>query len=163
MRTFFAHTYRERRLLARGMKPGPEKDSKNLQAFAALDQTKVQLVFDKGRVSLQPVLAFDRAEGRVLLLRTTGARRGDRSVAATRSSRRAASWRGPTGAAAIQSVVDARGGGFDPATAVSQSPIFFRGPADANEPSRYCEIYNRFSGIVPRPSGDSRRLPEAAS
>ena len=49
VRTFFAHNYRERRLLARDLKPGTAEDSKNLQAFAALDQSKVQLVFDRER------------------------------------------------------------------------------------------------------------------
>ena len=49
LRTFFAHTYRERRLLARGVTAGTADDSKNLQAFAALDQTKVQLVYDRER------------------------------------------------------------------------------------------------------------------
>src|SRR5262249_13189229 len=49
VRTFFAHNYRERRLLARDVRPGTAEDSKNLQAFAALDQSKVQLVYDRER------------------------------------------------------------------------------------------------------------------
>jgi len=49
VRTFFANTYRERRLLAKDLTAGSSADSRNLQAFAALDQSKVQLVYDQAR------------------------------------------------------------------------------------------------------------------
>ena len=148
VKTFFANNYRERRLLARDLKPGDANDSKNLQAFAALDQSKVQLVFDREAstysvysLSNEQKIAFcfygETESAAVSTSSELGVMEMGRDPAADRRS-------------CHQSVIDA-GAEESPRRGISPTPIFFRGAADVQEPSRYCGIYNRFSRIVPRP------------
>ena len=154
-RTFFANSYRERRQLARGMNLDPEKDSKNLQSFAALDQTKVQLVYDKGlsaynlyALSAEQKVAFcfydDRPQTGVPpsqyeVVQAGGERVGDRK-------------------SCYQSVVDAP---MEDSTRPqpSETPVFFRGPAEVKQLSSYCDIYNRFARITP-PETDGDGYPK---
>lgn len=142
LKTFFAHSYRERRVLAKGMSIDIEKDSRNLQAFAALDQTKTQLVYDKGlsayslyALSPEPKVAFCFYEGR--------------SAGAASPSQYETMQMGtaspPDRKSCFQPVVDiAPEDSTRPQ--IGQTPLFFGGPARVQEPSRYCAIYNRFTG-----------------
>ena len=151
VRTFFAHSYRERRQLARGMNLDPEKDSKNLQAFAALDQTKVQLVYDKGLAAYnlyalapEQKVAFcfydDRPPTGVPPSQYEVVQAGAERVGDRRSC--------------YQSVVDAP---VEDSTRpqLSETPVFFRGPAEVKQASRYCEIYNRFARVTPPVTDDA--------
>ena len=141
LKSFFAHSYRERRLLASGLNLEPEKDPRALQSFAALDQTKTQLVFDQGTrtyslyaVSGDPRIAFCMASGAdgvgdYMPIAAGAGTAGDRQgcfqpvveVQAEDSTRR------PQG----------------------ESPLAFPGPRAVTEPSRYCAVYNRFVGVTP--------------
>jgi len=152
VRTFFANNYRERRLLARDLKPGDAHDSKNLQAFAALDQSKVQLVFDREAgtysvysLSNEQKIAFcfygEAESAAVSTSGDVGVMEMGRDPAADRRS-------------CHQSVIDA-GAEESPRRGINPSPEFFRGTADVTEPSRYCGIYNRFARIVPRPQASA--------
>lgn len=155
VKTFFAHNYRERRLLARGLQPGAPEDSKNLQAFAALDQTKVQLVYDRERgtysvysLSSEQKVAFcfyDDAQP---------AEPASAQMEFIESGRES----GPDRRNCFQSVVDVRAEETR-TRAVSPSPIFFPGAAAVKEESRYCGIYNRFSGTVPSPAAKPGGYP----
>jgi len=145
VRTFFANTYRERRLLARGMKLDPEKDSKNLQAFAALDQTKVELVYDQGlsaynlyAVSKEQKVAFCFYEDRPPPGRPPAQYEIIQAGADRVSDRRSC----------FQPVVEAP---VEDSTRPQpiERPVFFRGPVEVKEASRYCEIYNQFVGVSP--------------
>jgi hypothetical protein len=145
VRTFFANTYRERRVLARGVKLDPAKDSKAFAQLAALDQSKVRLSFDRDSaaynlhsLSSEQKVAFcfydDRPTRPVPpsqyeVVQAGGEQPGDRR-------------------SCYQSVVDASA--EDSTTPrLSEAPVFFRGPAEVKQASRYCEIYNRFSRITP--------------
>ena len=158
VRTFFAHGYRERRLLARDLTPGTAADSRNLQAFAALDQTKVQLVYDskRGTYSLYSLAGdqkiafcfYGEAEASAAASTT-----GDLGV--IESGREPATDR----RSCFQSIVDVSA--EDTARrSVSPSPVFFTGAAETSEASRYCSIYNRFSGIVPKPAATPGGYPK---
>jgi hypothetical protein len=142
LKTFFAHSYRERRVLANGINLDIAKDSRNLQSFAALDQTKTQLVYDKGlaayslyALSPDPKVAFcfyeDRSAG------TTAPSQYETIQAGTAAPLDRKS--------CFQSVVD-----IPPEDStrpqISQTPLFFSGQAQLNAPSNYCSIYNRFTG-----------------
>jgi len=146
VRTFFANTFRERRLLAKGMNLDPEKDSKNLQNFAALDQTKVQLVYDKGlsayslyALSNEQKVAFcfydDRTSPSLQPPQYGIMQAGGEQMSDRRSC--------------YQSVVDAP---VEDSTRpqLSETPVFFRGPAEVKQESRFCEIYNRIARVTPR-------------
>jgi hypothetical protein len=133
--TFFAHTYRERRLLAKGMTLDTEKDSRSLQGFAALDQTKVQLVIDKGlstyslyALSNEPQVAFCFYENNQTAEFISA---GPASPSSKRSC--------------FQSTVVITPDDLTRQEIV-ETPILFRGPAVVKAPSRNCEIYNRFTG-----------------
>lgn len=145
LKTFFAHTYRERRLLAQGMNLDAEKDRRNLQAFAALDQTKVQLTYDKSR-SVYSLYALSN-DPKVALCFFE-----ERQAAELPSSQYESIQAGPTPVtdrkSCFQSVVEAPAEDSTKAQIIA-SPIFFRGPADVKETSRYCEIYNKFTGASP--------------
>jgi hypothetical protein len=153
-RTFFANTYRERRQLAKGMNLDPEKDSRNLQSFAALDQSKVQLVYDKGlsaynlyALSNEQKVAFcfydDRPAGGIPQSQYEIVQAGAGRATDRRSC--------------YQSVVDAP---MEDSTRppLSEAPVFFRGPAEVRQATRYCEIYNQFSRITP-PVTDAAGYP----
>jgi hypothetical protein len=128
-------------VLATGLNLDLDKDSRNLQSFAALDQSKIQLVFDKGTraynlyaLSPEPKVAF-------CLSGASSERAGDFEVVSA----------GAPGIASKQncfrSVVEVPA--EDSTRAVSpESPLMFGGPASVSEPSRYCDIYNRFLGIL---------------
>jgi hypothetical protein len=141
LRTFFAHSYRERRLVARGISPGPSEDSKNLQKLAALDQSKMQLVLDRelGTYNLYSLsgeqkIAFcfyDDAE----IARAASAQYEVIEAEGTAGDRRSC----------VESVVET-GGDDRPQRARSPLRVFFPGIAQVTSPSRYCGIYNRFTG-----------------
>lgn len=150
LRTFFAHSFRERRLIARDISPGAPDDSKNLQKFAALDQTKMQLVFDRERrtynlysLSSEQKIAFCFYDEAQLARASSAQYEIIDSGADTVSDRRSCS----------QSVVDVTS--EEPARRV-RSPlrVFFPGVAAVQQPSRYCGIYNRFTGISPPAKAD---------
>ena len=155
LRTFFAHSYRERRLVARGISPGSAEDSKNLQKLAALDQSKMQLVLDRelGSYSLYALsgeqkIAFcfyDDAE----VARASSAQYEVIESGGTGSDRRSC----------FESVVDT-GADEGPRRARSPFRVFFPGVAAVEEPSRYCGIYNRFTGTGPQPAAKVDRYPK---
>ena len=157
VKTFFAHNYRERRLLARGLSPGEAGDNKNLQTLAALDQTKMQLVYDRerGTYSLYS-LASEQKVAFCFYDDAQPAGPASAQYEFIESGRES----GPDRRNCYQSVVDV--GMEDTARrALNPSPVFFPGAAAVNEASRYCGIYNRFSGTVPvppaKPGGYPRR------
>ena len=145
LQTFFAHSYKERRLLASGLNLELEKDSRSLQSFASLDQSKIQLVYDKGAraynlyaLSPEPKVAFCLSDG--------GASAG-RGVAGYEVI-----GAGPSALSnkqnCFRSVVEVPAEDSTHA-AIVESPLAFGGPAAVREPSRYCGIYNRFVGTQP--------------
>jgi hypothetical protein len=147
LKTFFAHSYRERRVLARGLSLDAVKDNRGLPSFAALDQTKIQLSYDKGlsaynlyALSPEQKVAFCFYESK----RPSGPEDSPyafvNSGAATLKDKRSCS----------QSVVDIP---MEDSTrdGVGEYPIFFPGAAEARQPSDYCSIYNRFVGADPAP------------
>ena len=154
LRTFFANNYRERRLLARDLQPGAAEDSKNLQAFAALDQSKVQLVYDRDRgtyslysLSADQKIAFCfyddyqvAAAPQVEVIEAGAPTAGDKRTC-------------------FQSVIEVAAENAA-RRVLTPLPVFFRGPAEVKEASRYCAIYNRFTGTGPvaaaRPDGYPR-------
>jgi len=145
LKTFFAHSYRERRVLARGMSPDAAKDGRNLQSFFALDQAKTQLIYDKGTsaytlyaLSPDPKVAFCFYDNRTP--DTASPSQYETMQMGTSSTIDRTS--------CFQTVVDAAP---DDSTRprISQTPLFFTGPAQVKEPSRYCGIYNRFTGDSP--------------
>jgi len=145
LKTFFAHTYRERRLLASGLNLEPDKDSRGLQSFAALDQNKIQLVLDKGAraynvyaLSPDPKVAFCLAE-----TASSGA-----NAAADFEVVAAGAVSGPVRQSCSQPVVDIPAEDSTRAH-VPESRLPFSGPVAVSRPSRYCSIYNRFTGIEP--------------
>jgi len=142
--TFFATSYRERRLLARGLKAGDTHDSRNLQAFAALDQSKVQLVYEReqGTYSLYSIASEQKVAFCFYDQARAGGAMGSQYEAiesgAAATSRRSCS----------QSIVDV---GVEDSTsrALNPLPIFFSSGAARIEPSSYCSIFNRFVGTGP--------------
>lgn len=155
LKTFFAHTYRERRLLASGLNLEAEKDSRTLQSFAALDQNKTQLVYDKGKraynlyaLSPEPKVAFCLSDSSS----SPGRAAADFEVISA----------GP-------STLDDKQNCFRPVVEVPaedstrapvpESPLAFAGPTAVTDPSRYCSIYNRFIGSQPlEKKGDYPKL-----
>jgi hypothetical protein len=147
--TFFAHSYRERRLLAKGMRLDPEKDSRGLQSFAMLDQTKTQLVLDPGgstyslyAMSSDPKVAFCFFEENDSTAEFIAAGMG------SPSNKRSC----------FQSVVDIAP--EDTASQqVTETRLFFQAPRAVIRPTPYCAIYNRFTGAsTATPAGVYPRL-----
>jgi hypothetical protein len=144
LKTFFAHSYRERRALATGINLEAEKDSRMLQSFASLDQNKGQLVYDRGT----------RAYNLYALS-------PDPKVAFCLSQRVSASGRGPADfemiGGANPAMLPSKQNCFRPVVELpaedsskpptGESPLTFEGVATRSAPSRYCEIYNRFLGM----------------
>lgn len=143
LKTFFAHSYKERRLLASGLHLDLEKDAKNLQAFASLDQSKIQLVYDRGAraysvyaLSPDPKVAFCLVE--------------DIPPAGGTSSQFEFITAGQPAQSSRQSC-------FRPIVEVPpedstmmqvpESPIPFAGPTSVKQATRYCDLYNRFMGM----------------
>jgi hypothetical protein len=153
LKTFFAHSYRERRVLARGLSLN-EKDGRGLQSFAALDQGKMQLSYDKGTsaynlyaLSPEQKVAFcfyesKRAAG------PSASRYEFIDSGATRLRNRKSCY---------QVVVDAP---EEDSTApeISESPVFFPGAKEVKEASGYCAAYNRFVGQGPAEIGGYPKL-----
>ena len=147
LKTFFAHSYRERRLLASGV--NLDKDTRNLRAFAALDQKKIQLVFDRGRgshsvyaLSPDPKVAFCIAESsdpeaRPMTENFEMIMTGEAGARSTQNC--------------FRSVVEV---GVEDSTRVEipGSRVTFPGAEARQKASRYCEIFNRFTGIERLPS-----------
>ena len=155
LRTFFAASYRERRLLARDLKQGDAHDSRNLQTFAALDQSKVQLVFDRERgtynlysLSNEQKIAFCFYDEAQVSIGAPGQFEAiDSGPAAT--SRRSCS----------QSVVDVGAEALQP-RGLNPTPVFFSGPAAVNDASPYCSIFNRFTGTGRAPGTKGAEYPK---
>jgi len=155
LRTFFAHTYRERRLLASGLTVGGDRDGGIVRGIASLDLSKLQMVYDRERgtanlysLSSDQKVAFcffDDAQA-------AGASSQFESIdsgPATTSNRRSC----------FQSIVDVQREDTG-LRAISPSPIFFRGAAAVKEASRYCDIYNRFTGTGPMPAAKPGEYPK---
>ncbi len=155
LKTFFAHSYKERRLLAQGLKLEAEKDSKNLQALAALDQTKVQLVYDRGR-SAHSLYALSSEQ------KISFCFYDDNQSAGSSSSRYESITAGPASAgnkrSCFQSVVEIPAEDSTK-TEINESPVFHPGPAAVKEVSPYCAIYNHFTGAsAMQKTGDYPKL-----
>lgn len=147
LRSFFAHSYRERRLLAGGLNLEPEKDSRAIQPFVALDQTKTQLIYDKGTrtyslytLSPDPKVAFCVADA--------AAGFGMRIMAAGETGI-------PTRQNCFRPMVDVPP---EDSThpSIFETPIAFPGPASVTEPRKYCAIFNQFVGVGPQHAGAPR-------
>jgi len=155
LKTFFAHSYRERRLLARGLNLDAEKDTKNLQGLAALDQSKIQLVYDRGRsthslytVSNEQKIAFcfydenqsaGSSSAQMESISADGTPAGDKK-------------------SCFQSMVE-----IPPEDStrkeINETPIFFKGPGVVKAASPYCAMYNHFTGVSPvQKTGDYPKL-----
>ena len=144
LRTFFAASYRERRLLARGIKPGEAQDSRNLQAFAALDPAKVQVILDPqtGTYALYSL----STEQKVAFCFYDDARTGGAGSAQFESIEMGPVTTSRSGCS--QSIVD-MGVETERSRGRNAVPIFFSGAAAVTEPSSYCAIFNRFVGAGP--------------
>ena len=145
LKTFFANTYRERRLLVAGLNLAGDKDSNSVRAIAQLDLTKVQVVYDRERathslysLSSEQKVAFCFYDDAQFAGPSSAQFEFIESDRTTRSDKKNC----------FQSVVDV--GPEDAGLrGVIPSPIFFSGAAAANEASRYCGIFNRFAGVGP--------------
>jgi hypothetical protein len=137
-------------VLATGLSLDAVKDNRGLPSFAALDQSKIQLSYDKGlsaynlyALSPEQKVAFCFYENQRPAGAGTSPYAFVNSGAATLKDKRSCS----------QSVVDippedsTRAG-------LGESPIFFPGAVEAKQPSDYCSIYNRFVGVDPAPKTD---------
>lgn len=140
--TFFANTYKERRLIAKGLKFDLSRDGKLLQDFATLDPAKAQLIYDKGpssynlyALSAEPKIAFCFHEGNESTVRSSSQYEFIAAGPASPSSKNSC----------FQSVVEVQP---EDSTRpdINPVPIFFTQPELMREPSRYCGIYNRFVG-----------------
>jgi hypothetical protein len=148
LRTFFAHTYRERRMLATGLNLEAEKDSRTLQSFAALDQNKTQLVYDRGtRAYNLYSLAAESKVAFCLSQAPSAPPQAGASFEVITSGPSALA----TGQNCFRQVVEVPAEDSTRSPAM-ESPLAFSGAAAVTEPSRYCAIYNRFLGI---PAGKS--------
>lgn len=157
LKTFFANTYKERRLVVGGLNLAGDKDGNSVRAIAQLDLTKVQVVYDRERATYS--LYSLSSEQKVAFCFYDDARSAAPSSVQYEfiESGRAS---GSDKRSCFQSVVDIRA--EDAALkAIIPSPVFFSGPAAVSEVSRYCTIFNRFAGIGPSPAatpGDYPRL-----
>jgi hypothetical protein len=143
--TFFANSYRERRLIAKGLKFDLSKDGKLLQDFATLDPAKAQLVYDKGQstynlyaLAAEPRVAFCFHEGNEATAPSSPQYEYITTGPASPTSKNTC----------FQSVVEVQPEDST-RTDLNATPIFFPQPALVREPSRYCGIYNRFTGTEP--------------
>lgn len=149
LKTFFAHTYRERRVLARGLNLDLEKDAKNLQSFAALDQNKIQLVYDSGAraynvfaLSPDPKVAFCLFDSAAIGEAKPGEFEFITAGGPARNNKQNC----------FQQVVEIPAENSNQLQ-LRETPITFIAPAAALDPSRYCAMYNRFTGIVASDAG----------
>lgn len=155
LKTFFANTYRERRLVVGGLNLAGDKDSNSIRAIAQLDLTKVQVVYDREQATYS--LYSLSSEQKVAFCFYDDAQSSGSSAARYEFIES-----GPTSRSdkrnCFQSVVDI---GADDAglRAIIPSPVFFSGAAAPNEVSRYCGIFNRFAGIGPSPAATPNGYP----
>jgi hypothetical protein len=155
LKTFFAHSYKERRLLASGLNLDAEKDTRNLQGLAALDQSKVQLVYDRGR-SAHSLYALSNEQKIAFCFYD------ENQPGGSSSSRFESIAAGATSAgektSCFQSVVEIPAEDSTKKQ-ISESPIFHAGPAPVKSASPYCSIYNKFTGASPvQTTGDYPKL-----
>jgi len=155
LKTFFANTYRERRLVVGGLNLSGDKDSNSVRAIAQLDLTKVQVVYDRERATYS--LYSLSSEQKVAFCFYDDAQSGGPSSGQYEfiESERVP---GSDKRNCFQSVVDIRAedAGLRP---IIPSPVFFSGVAAVNEASRYCGIFNRFAGIGPSPAATPGGYP----
>jgi len=155
LKTFFANTYRERRLLVAGLNLAGDKDSNSVRAIAQLDLTKVQVVYDRERATHS--LYSLSNEQKVAFCFYDDAQFAEPSSALFESIESGRT-SGSNKRNCFQSVVDI--GPEDAGLrAIIPSPIFFSGAAAANEASRYCGIFNRFTGVGPGPAATPGGYP----
>ena len=155
LKTFFAHAYKERRLLARGLNLEAEKDSKNLQGLASLDQSKVQLVYDRGRSSHS--LYAMSSEQKIAFCFYDENQSGGPSSPRFESITAGATSAGEKNTC-FQSVVE-----IPPEDStkkeINESPIFHTGSGAVKTASPYCTIYNHFTGTsAAKKTGDYPKL-----
>ena len=140
--TFFAHHYKERRLIAQGLKFDLSRDGRMLQDFATLDPNKAQLVYDKGAasynlyaVSSEPKVAFcffdNGSPGSASGVNAEFISAGTAALADKKNC--------------FQPVVE-----IPPEDStrvvIGETPVFFPGAAPRGTASPYCRSYNRFTG-----------------
>ena len=143
LRTFFAHTYRERRLLARDLNPGVAGDNKNLQAFAALDQSKVQLSYDRERGTYSLHSLSTEQKVAFCFLDDVYIEAGMMAVSDRRNC--------------FQSVVDV-GTEDTVRRAIPPSPMRTPKAGPVAQASPFCRIFNQFT--APRPAVKSGEYPK---
>ncbi len=152
--TFFAHNYKERRLIAQGLKFDLSRDAKILQDFALADPNKAQLVYDRGAqsynlyaMSPEPKVAFCFFDA--------NAPSGSNANAEFIAGGSAAS---SDKANCFQPVVEVPPEDSS-RPALSETPTFFPGARFVTSPSPYCRIFNRFAGVEAlRKTGDFPKL-----
>jgi hypothetical protein len=154
LRTFFANSYRERRLLARDLRPGDAQNSRNLQAFAALDQSKVQLLYDRERGTYS--LYSLSGEQKVAFCFYDESRTAGGPSAQYESIESGPG--APSRRSCSQAIVDV-GVESVPVRGLIPVPVFFSGATAAGEPSPYCRIFNRFVGVGPTEPPDAEGYP----
>jgi hypothetical protein len=143
LRTFFAHSYKERRLLAGGLKSRADADGRVLQALTTIDPARVQVVHDKSSatyslylLSGDPKVAFcfyDDAQSAGTPSRQFEFIDSGRASASDKKN-------------CFQSIVEVGAEDAEKKDIVP-SPLFFPGAATVKSASAYCGIYNRFTGI----------------
>ncbi len=143
--TFFANSYKERRLIAKGLKFDLSKDGKILQDFATLDPAKAQLVYDKGESAYKLYAAT--TESRIAFCFHDGSESAAQSSPQMEVITTGAGSPGNKNPC-FQSVVEVQPEDST-RTDINATPVFFPQPALVREPSRYCGIYNRFTGMEP--------------
>ena len=154
VRTFFAHNYRERRLIAGSLKSRAEADGQVLQALTAVDSARIQVAHDRERATYS--LYSVSGEQKVAFCFYDPARSTEPASAQyefIESGRES----GADRRNCYQSVVDV--GAEDASRRVRPFPVFFSGAADVQQETRYCGIYNRFSGIVQPPPAQPGGYP----
>ncbi|HEY7674369.1 MAG TPA: hypothetical protein VH867_04015 [Burkholderiales bacterium] len=155
LKTFFANTYKERRLVVGGLSLAGDKDGNSVRAIAQLDLTKMQVVHDRERATYS-LYSLSNEQKVAFCFYDDAQSSGSSAVQYQIIESGPAS--GIDKRNCFQSVVDI---GTDDAglRAIIPSPVFFSGPAAVNEVSRYCGIFNRFSGIGPSPSAPPGGYP----
>jgi len=145
LKTFFAHSYRERRLLARGLSLDVEKDPRTLQAFAALDQTKTQLVFDKGLSAYNLYALSPDSKVAFCLYESTGPSNASSQYEFITAGGPAISSKQNCFRSVVEVPPEDTTHGE-----IIETPISFPPRTGVAAPSRYCEIYNRFTAVAPQ-------------
>ena len=145
LKTFYAHTYRERRAVGGEFVLETDKDPKGLLPFATLDPAKVQLV-------------HDRATGKHRMYSLGG----EQKVAFCVSD---AGTAGDFAIATAGDVVPGRQGCFSAVVdlppedssrrATFETPLPFSAVEGRAQPGPYCSVYNRFLGMTAPPANET--------